>query len=458
MNFRDLVTRLDLIEDSAQASSNDQPRTDREKLEIVKQEIDQFLKLGGNASADNDPTLASTDGETDGADEDQVVAESMYESLVESFGYVPESKLDFPIGLAKGLAKGVGKLFGKSAGEIAKEIGPRVETIGANGEKQIWKATGEWGTNKVVYELEGSVGKNSAGKVIAPEDLAKLNPKPIERATPQLEKPRVTVKPGETMDDAIARTNKKSTGGREEPTLDKGTADSVGSTRPGMDKVKDTKVEPTLNKGNADPVGLFKPGMDLEEKIPAGDPVKITGKFIDWSKTERPDLYKELSKMTPAQKASFSQAVGKKLKTAGYLTLAILIALAIYWIWKHLKSDDDKVEPTANAGSKTSEGGAPVGATLPGDYWHYLGYPALQGSALTKNKDGMWETPQGRTATDPKLIAKIESLVPLTPEERQDKITAETSIFLYYPSGGGGEPEIATGKSAPVPTTTWGAR
>ncbi len=79
--------------DTAITSKSSEPRTDMQKADEVDDLINQYLGKTVS-SADNDSTtVASADGETDDSDGDQAVAEGMYESLVESFGYVAE---DFP--------------------------------------------------------------------------------------------------------------------------------------------------------------------------------------------------------------------------------------------------------------------------------------------------------------------------------------------------------------------------
>lgn len=70
----------------------DEPRTDQEKLEKVKKEIDQYLNPDKKvASLDDAPAVvASADGDTDDSEDDRAFGESVYKSLVESFGYQVE--------------------------------------------------------------------------------------------------------------------------------------------------------------------------------------------------------------------------------------------------------------------------------------------------------------------------------------------------------------------------------
>ena len=208
-----------------------------------------------------------------------------------------------------------------------------------------------------------------------------------------------------------------------------------------------------------------KPAItNLDAPIPSSDPVTIVGKFMDWAKTDRPDLHKEMVKMTPEQKAGFTQVVGKRLKTLGYITLAILIALFVWWLSKYFKSDDEKVKSSANAGSKTSEdGSAAIGTTIPGDEmnWLYINAGNLSGQSITKGKDGVWRSQKGREAVDPEVIKKIEEIAKQSPAVRKQNLANQNrfsvDVWDSVPSGGG-NPDIATSQSAPVPTTTWGTR
>ena len=99
---------------------------------------------------------------------------------------------------------------------------------------------------------------------------------------------------------------------------------------------------------------------------------------------------------------------------------------------------------------------------LPGDEmnWLYINAGNLSGQSITKGKDGVWKSDKGRTATDPAVIKKIEEIAKQSPEQRKQNLANQSnfSIELWPSSGGGTEPDIATSQSAPVPTTTWGAR
>jgi hypothetical protein len=400
---------------AAQAQSAGMQKTDMQKADEVDALINQ-LQSQTAAPA----TVASADAETDGSEEKQEFAEGMYESLVESFGYIPEASLPSPKAVGDVIQKGksaIGKFFGKGAKAakeaeeaLVKELGEKVKVTNNRGEVEIW--TGR----------DPGPGSATGGRY----EYWLENPKPgtaEARISPAEMKARKDAEPKAWMDNPS------------------GIVDKEG-------KPLQVPAKPAIT--------------NLDAPIPSSDPVTIVGKFMDWAKTDRPDLHKEMVKMTPEQKAGFTQVVGKRLKTLGYITLAILIALFAWWLSKYFKSDDEKVKPSANAGSKTSEdGSAAIGTVIPADQidWTYFGYPGLQGSSLTKDKNGVWRTPTGRDAGDPKLIARIEEFAKLSPEQRQAKIKQDTSWSVFYgPADGGGEPDIATSQSAPVPTTTWGSR
>ena len=76
------------------------PRTDMQKADEVDDLINQL-----QSQTDAPTTVASADGETDDSEE-QDVAEGMYESLVESFGYVAEKEIATFVDTGGGAATG----------------------------------------------------------------------------------------------------------------------------------------------------------------------------------------------------------------------------------------------------------------------------------------------------------------------------------------------------------------
>jgi hypothetical protein len=408
---------------AAQQQSAGMQQTDMQKADAVDALINQL-----QSQTDTPATVASADGENDDSEEKQEFAEGMYESLVESFGYIPEAAPPSPKAVGDVIQKGksaIGKFFGKGAKAakeaeeaLVKELGEKVKVTNNRGEVEIWtgrdpgpgSATG----SRYEYWLE--------------------NPKPgtaEARISPADMKARKDAEPKAWMDNPSGIVDKE-----------------------GKPLQVPAKPEPP------------KPAItNLDAPIPSSDPVAIVGTFMDWAKTGRPDLHKEMVKMTPAQKTGFTQAVGKKLKTVGYVTLAILIALFIWWVSKYLKADDKKVEPTASAGSKTSEdGSAAIGTTIPGDEmnWLYINAGNLAGQSITKGKDGVWRSEKGREAVYPEVIKKIEEIAKQSPEYRKQMLANQNAFSVELwpnsPASGGGNPEIATSQSAPVPTTTWGTR
>jgi len=367
---------------------------------------------------DTPATVASADGETDGSEENQEFAEGMYESLVESFGYIPEAP---PVPNSKTISA-IGKFFGKGAKAakeaeeaLVKELGEKVKVTNKRGEVETWERVdpGPGSATGGQYEYWLDVPGHTRAR-ISPADM----------------KARKDAEPKAWMDNPS------------------GILDKDG---------KPLQVPAPPKPATGEKL--------LDAPIPSSDPVEIVGTFMDWAKTGRPDLHKEMVKMTPEQKTGFTQAVGKKLKTVGYVTLAILIALFIWWLSKYFKSDDKKVEPTASAGSKTSEdGSAAIGTTIPGDEMNWLIIKAgnLAGQSITKGKDGVWRSEKGHEAVDPAVIKQIEEIAKQSPEYRKQILANQnkSSVELWstVPASGGGNPEIATSQSAPVPTTTWGTR
>ena len=399
---------------AAQQQSAGMQQTDMQKADAVDALINQL-----QSQTDTPAAVASADGENDDSEEKQEFAEGMYESLVESFGYIPEAAPPSPKTISA-----IGKFFGKGAKAakeaeeaLVKELGEKVKVTNKRGEVETWEqvAPGPGSVTGGQYEYWLDVpGKTRAR--ISPADM----------------KARKDAEPKAWMDNPS------------------GIVDSEG---------KAIQVPAPVT-----PKAAITTANILDEPIPSSDPVEIVGTFMDWAKTGRPDLHKEMVKMTPAQKTGFTQAVGKKLKTAGYITLAILIALFIWWLSKYFKSDDKKVEPTANAGSKTSEdGSAAIGTTIPGDEmnWLYVDAGNLSGQSITKGKDGVWRSQKGATATDPAVIKKIEEIAKQSPEQRKQVLANQNNFSVELwdgPASGGGNPDIATSQSAPVPTTTWGVR
>jgi len=409
---------------AALAQSAGMQLTDMQKADEVDALINQL-----QSQTDTPAAVASTDGETDGSEENQEFAEGMYESLVESFGYIPEAS---PKSVGDVIQKGksaIGKFFGKGAKAaketeeaLVKELGEKVKVTNKRGEVETWErvAPGPGSATGGQYEYWLDVPGHTRAR-ISPADM----------------KARKDAEPKAWMDNPSG--------------------------------ILDKEGKPLQVPAPVTP----KPAIaNLDAPIPSSDPVAIVGTFMDWAKTGRPDLHKEMVKMTPAQKTGFTQAVGKKLKTVGYVTLAILIALFIWWLSKYFKSDDKKVEPTASAGSKTSEdGSAAIGTTIPGDEMNWLIINAgnLSGQSITKGKDGVWRSEKGREAVDPAVIKQIEEIAKQSPEYRKQVLARQNnfSVYLDYgdnsgsksnPASGGGNPEIASSQSAPVPTTTWGTR
>ena len=401
---------------AAKDQSAGMQKTDVQKMGDVEAEINQFQSQTDTPATS---TVASADGESDDSENTPEFAEGMYESLVESFGYVPEAAPPSPKTISA-----IGKFFGKGAKAakeaeeaLVKELGEKVKVTNKRGEVETWEqvAPGPGSVTGGQYEYWLDVpGKTRAR--ISPADM----------------KARKDAEPKAWMDNPS------------------GIVDSEG---------KAIQVPAPVT-----PKAAITTANILDEPIPSSDPVEIVGTFMDWAKTGRPDLHKEMVKMTPAQKTGFTQAVGKKLKTFGYITLAILIALFIWWLSKYFKSDDKKVEPTANAGSKTSEdGSAAIGTTIPGDEMNWLIINAgnLAGQSITKGKDGVWRSQKGATATDPAVIKKIEEIAKQSSAVRKQVLANQNNFSVELwdgPASGGGNPDIATSQSAPVPTTTWGVR
>jgi hypothetical protein len=404
---------------AAQQQSAGMQQTDMQKADAVDALINQL-----QSQTDTPAAVASADNENDDSEEKQESAKGMYESLVESFGYIPEAPTPKTVGDVIRTGKSaIGKFFGqgaKAAEEaLVKELGEKVKVTNNRGEVEIWTVTKpptNYGNDRQYeYWLENPKRGRLEAR-ISPADM----------------KARKDAEPKAWMNNPNGIVDSE------------GKAIQVPAPVPPKAAITTTNI--------------------LDEPIPSADPVEIVGTFMDWAKTGRPDLHKEMVKMTPAQKTGFTQAVGKKLKTVGYITLAILVALFIWWLSKYFKSDDKKVEPVANAGTKTSEdGSAAIGTTIPGDEmnWLYINAGNLAGQSITKGKDGVWKSEKGATAVDPEVIKKIEEIAKQSPEQRK-KVLANQNNFSAYlwdnPASGGGNPNISISQSAPVPSTTWGVR
>jgi len=185
------------------------------------------------------------------------------------------------------------------------------------------------------------------------------------------------------------------------------------------------------------------------------------GSLYQYFQEHKPEELKKLAQNPTANTGFWNAATGKAKSNKGkIITIAALLLLLYFWASPDKTKEKDS---TANAGSKTSEdGSAPIGTVIPGDEMNWLIINAgnLAGQSITKGKDGVWKAEKGATATDPAVIKKIEEIAKQSPEQRKQNLANQKnfSVFLWPPSGGGVEPDIATGKSDTVPTTTWGQR
>jgi hypothetical protein len=190
--------------------------------------------------------------------------------------------------------------------------------------------------------------------------------------------------------------------------------------------------------------------------------ITTMGKLSDFLEKKQPAEMKALTQNPTASKG-FWNAVSQKAKPGKKVAIVAIIALLIWWASRSSKTDQKAT--TANAGSKMSaEGEAPIGTTIPGDEmnWLYINAGNLAGQSITKGKDGVWKSEKGATATNPDVIKKIEEIAKQSPAERKQNLANQSSFSVDLwdgpAGGGGGEPDIATSQSAPVPTTTWGSR
>jgi len=110
---------------AAQAQSAGMQKTDMQKADEVDALINQ-LQSQTAAPA----TVASADGENDGSEENQEFAEGMYESLVESFGYVTEKEIATFANTGGGAATGNPNITNKQRAQPGQ---PAVVTIEGEG-------------------------------------------------------------------------------------------------------------------------------------------------------------------------------------------------------------------------------------------------------------------------------------------------------------------------------------
>lgn len=312
------------------------------------------------------------------------------------------------------LEKVYGKLTGKAAEEaLVKELGEKVTITNEKGQVQNWIL--QIDDTGAKYHLEGKDAR------ISPEDM-KSRKASEPRKDPSIP-PEVT---------------------EPHPTL-------LGPD--GKPLQVPAKPKPAIT----DPVVKAIADVPISTDVPE---ITNMGSLYQYFKEQKPAELKKLEQNPTANKGFWKAVSGKAKGNKGKIAIATLLLLLYFWASPD-KTKEKAANSTANAGAKTSEdGSAPIGTTIPGDQidWTYFGYPGLKGSSLTKNKSSVWETQTGQTASDPKLIARIEEFAKMSPEQRQAKIQQDTSFFLYNPSGGGNTPDIATSQSAPVPTTTWGTR
>jgi hypothetical protein len=380
-------------------------------------------------------------------------------------------------------AKVLKGLFGKSAKEIAEKLGPKVVTTSANGEKQIWQLL-----DNGVYELEGSAGKNATGTIIKPEELAKLNPRRFDTrvddvVTTTADKPRVTVRPGETQDQAMKRAEAEAEAGRikgpsDEPRLDFDNVkdpqphDYKGRLDPRIDgaytaeeiwkaaAAKQAYVESMIKSGK----GKFKEKA-IQDQVDAGVPLLDAVDSLQPGKGVKQKIEND-----PKLRDKFFGAIGSSWRASKRVVIvAVLIALGLWFLMRDKKPVDKKTGDPAqgNQQSDTSSGeSSPAGTSIPADQvpWSYLNLKpeAFQGASITKKEsmfgDGKWVAvmPDGSTKDlprDPSTTKKIEDVVKVPPNARMN-LDKPFEVFLY---GGGDTPDIAT-SSSDTPSTTWGAR
>jgi len=110
---------------AAQQQSAGMQQTDMQKADEVEALINQLQN-----QTDTPATVASADGETDGSEENQEFAEGMYESLVESFGYVTEQEIATFANTGGGAATGNPNITNKQRAQPGQ---PAVVTIEGEG-------------------------------------------------------------------------------------------------------------------------------------------------------------------------------------------------------------------------------------------------------------------------------------------------------------------------------------
>lgn len=348
--------------------------------------------------------------------------------------------------------------FGKSSKEIAKEIGQRVETIAANGEKQVWQA--KTVGNDVVYELEG------VGTKIPAEDLATMKPKNIETdmrdpvlKMPTAEKPRVKVNPGETQDQAMKRA------------AEKGEIKQVDVS--GADPLHPKRIEPTMFKN----VEAAKAAADAELKagsVVVKTPDNVALESVEdvsaWIGKSLPGVSREMSANPEKTKKFWEWFTNPKTSAKSYppgsirsklpsdkpsgtskkqkaIVIGIIALLALLGFLQTTKKN-----PTGGgSGSSGSEdGSAPIGTVIPADEmpWKWVatgstnpnvviknanvpgGYDSLKSQSVTKNESGKWQTPNGNVlnANGP-TAARLEQLAKMDPEKRKEMARAEKSVI-----------------------------
>lgn len=316
------------------------------------------------------------------------------------------------------LEKVYGKLTGKAAEEaLVKELGEKVTITNEKGQVQNWILRID--DTGAKYHLEGKDAR------ISPEDM-KSRKASEPRKDPSIP-PEVT---------------------EPHPTL-------LGPD--GKPLQVPAKPKPAIT----DPVVKAIADVPISTDVPE---ITNMGSLYQYFKEQKPAELKKLEQNPTANKG-FWKAVSEKAKNnKGKIAIAGLLLLLYFWASPD-KTKEKATNSTANAGAKTSEdGSAPIGTTIPGDEmnWLYINAGNLSGQSITKGKDGVWKSEKGREAVDPEVIKKIEEIAKQSPAVRKQNLANQNrfSVELWPtgPASGGGNPDIATSQSAPVPTTTWGTR
>lgn len=376
-------------------------------------------------------------------------------------------------------AKVLKGLFGKSAKEIAEKLGSKVVTV-ADGEKTVWKRIDKSGDD-VVYEVIHSDGKTAIGTPIKPEDLAQLKPRPFDTRIdpiPYSEKPKFTVKRGETQDQAAARVQAEIEAGKvkgplPEPHLDpdnikQGPAhDPQGRLEPKPGghtseeiwkaaAAKQAYVESMIKSGK----GKFKEKA-IQDQVDAGVPLLDAVDSLQPGKGVKQKIEND-----PKLKDKFFGAIESAWrKGKRVIIVAILIAIGLWLLTRDKKPDDKKTGDPAqgNQQSDTSAGESSAsGTSLAADEipWLEMGInpKAYEGSTLSQTTifgkviDDNWivKTPQGTVGgyvNDPAKKEIIKKVLAMTPEERRAyKIQSDRENAV--PAQGSGDGSITF-----VPTT-----